>query len=109
MDGWHLPASPALPELVAGRTGAGHAADHLLLLGLLQHLLSRQRSAQAGTDDSACDSALGALCRGVLYCDEHGSAAIDVRCGSAHRRGRSVRLQLVAEIAKRLLAAWPGG
>ena len=37
--GWQMPASPALPlSLVTRRLGAGHAADHLLLLGLLQHL-----------------------------------------------------------------------
>ena len=39
--GWQMPASPALPlARGARRAGAGHAADDLLLLGLLQHLLS---------------------------------------------------------------------
>jgi len=48
-----LPVSPALTVPVALRgCGAGHAARHLLLLGLLQHCLSRRRGAAAGADHS---------------------------------------------------------
>ena len=60
-----------------------HAAGHLLLLGLLQHQFSGQRGEAAGADDSAGDSAFGAVCRGVLRGDESGCAAVDARCGSA--------------------------
>ena len=85
----------------AGRAGAGHAADDLLLLGLLQHLLSGRRGAAAGADDSARHSAFGALCRGVLRGDESGRAACDARRGGARcSAGATVRLQLVADIAK---------
>ncbi len=74
--GWQMPASPALPATVAlGGLAQAHAAGHLLLLGLLQHLLSGRRGEAAGADDSARDSAFGALRCGFLRDDESGRAA----------------------------------
>ncbi len=69
----------AAAEPGAGRAGAGHAADDLLLLGLLQHLLPGRRGAAAGADDSARHSALGALRLGVLCGHEPGRAALHAR------------------------------
>ena len=102
--------SPALSaEPVARRPGAGHAADHLLLLGLLQHLLSGRRGAAAGADDSARHSALGALRRGVLRDDESGRAAFACATPPAHAAaGATVRLQLVADIAKSAFGSLAG-
>ena len=104
--GWHMPAAPRCRR-GAGRPGAGYAADHLLLLGLLQHLLSGQRGAAAGEDDSARDSALSAVCLGVLCGDESGGVA-SLRDAAAHAaESAALRVQLVADIAQ--LRLWPLG
>ncbi len=109
--GWHMPASPALPLAPgAGRAGAGHAADDVLLLGLLQYLLSGQRGEAAGADDSARHSAFGAVCRGVLCGDESGRAAFDARCGRRTRlRERRFGCNWWRILRSPPLAAWPGG
>jgi amino acid transporter len=61
--GWQMPASPPLSALTLalGGLAQGTLLRHLLLLGLLQHLLSGRRGAAAGADDSARHSALGAV------------------------------------------------
>ncbi len=74
----------------AGRIGAGNVDCDLRLLGLLQHHVSGQRGEAAGADDSAGDSAVGAVCYGTLRDHEPGRAALDAGCcGARESRPRS--------------------
>ena len=92
MGGWHMPASPgAVGGTGDWRAGAGYADCDVRLLGLLQHHVSGQRGKAAGEDDSAGDSAVGAVCVGVVCGDESFGAALDARCGDDMRARARLR------------------
>ncbi len=99
---------PHLGLRCSRRPRPGHASRHLLLLGLLQHLLSRRRSAPARAHHPPRHPALGALCLRVLYCDEPGRAAIAGRRRIARGQSAVLRFQLVADIARSAFGPWAG-
>ncbi len=110
--GWHMPASPATSAAVA----IGGLAQATLIATYdywgYYNICFLGSEVREPEDDSARDSALGAVCIGVLRHDEPGRAARGARfCGPDHggaAASAAVHLQLAAEIAQSAFGQWAG-